>query len=142
MDLFDKLLKNKQLVLFDGVCNFCNASVLKIIKKDTQNIFLFASLQSEIGKEITHHFKIDTKKIDSIVLVVSNTTFYIKSTAALKIAKHFGGFWMLFQIFWILPTAFRDLVYNYIAKNRYKWFGKKESCMLPTPELKSKFIDS
>jgi predicted DCC family thiol-disulfide oxidoreductase YuxK len=142
MDLFDKLLINKQLVLFDGVCNFCNAAVLKIINKDKKNSFLFASLQSEIGKEITHHFNIDTQKIDSIILVTSKTSFYIKSTAALKIAKHFGGFWKLFQIFWILPTVFRDLVYNYIAKNRYKWFGKKESCMLPTPELKSKFIDS
>ncbi len=142
MDLFDKLLKNKQLVLFDGVCNFCSASVLKIIKKDTQNLFVFASLQSEIGKEIIHHFKIDTKKTDSIILVTSKNNYYSKSSAALKIAKHFGGFWMLFQIFWIFPKAFRDFFYDYIAKNRYKWFGKKESCMLPTPELKSKFIDS
>ncbi|WP_347175301.1 thiol-disulfide oxidoreductase DCC family protein [Polaribacter uvawellassae] len=141
MDLLDKLLKNKQLVLFDGVCNFCNASVLKIIKKDTQNLFLFASLQSEIGKQITNHFKIDTKKTDSIILVTSKDNYYSKSSAALKIAKHFGRFWMLFQIFWILPKAFRDFFYDYIAKNRYKWFGKKESCMIPTPELKSKFLE-
>tara|TARA_R110001599_G_scaffold81233_5_gene219191 strand:- start:96 stop:524 length:429 start_codon:yes stop_codon:yes gene_type:complete len=142
MDIFDKLLKNKQLVLFDGVCNFCNASVLKIIKKDKKNIFLFASLQSKIGKEITNHFNIDTKKIDSIILIESKTNYSIKSTAALKIAKHFGRFWLFFQIFWIVPASIRDFFYNYIAKNRYKWFGKKESCMIPTQELKSKFIDS
>jgi predicted DCC family thiol-disulfide oxidoreductase YuxK len=141
MNTFDKLPKNKQLVLFDGVCNFCNASVLKIIKKDTHNIFLFASLQSEIGQEITNHFNIDIKKIDSIILVESKTNYYIKSTAALKIAKHFRGFWQLFQVLWLLPTSFRDFFYNYIAKNRYKWFGKKESCMIPTPEIKSKFIE-
>lgn len=138
---FDNLPNNKQIVLFDGVCNFCNASILKIIKNDKKNIFLFASLQSEIGKEITQHFNIDTNFIDSIILVESKTNYAIKSTAALKIAKQFGGLWWLFQIFWILPTSFRDFFYDYIAKNRYKWFGKKESCMIPTPEIKSKFID-
>ena len=140
MNPFDKLPKNKQLVLFDGVCNFCNASILKIIKMDKKNIFMFASLQSEVGKEITNHFNIDTKTVDSIILVESDSKYYIKATAALKIGKHFRGLWQLFQIFWILPTSFRDFFYNYIAKNRYKWFGKKESCMIPTPELKSKFI--
>jgi len=138
---FDNLPNNKQIVLFDGVCNFCNASILKIIKNDKKNIFLFASLQSEIGKEITQHFNIDTNFIDSIILVESKTNYAIKSTAALKIAKQFGGLWWLFQIFWLLPTSFRDFFYDYIAKNRYKWFGKKESCMIPTPEIKSKFID-
>ncbi len=138
---FDNLPNNRQIVLFDGVCNFCNASILKIIKNDKKNIFLFASLQSEIGKEITQHFNIDTNFIDSIILVESKTNYAIKSTAALKIAKQFGGLWWLFQIFWILPTSFRDFFYDYIAKNRYKWFGKKESCMIPTPEIKSKFID-
>ena len=141
MYIFDNLPKNKQIILFDGVCNFCNASVLKVIKYDKTNIFLFASLQSDTGKKITNHFKIDTKKVDSIILIESKTNFYIKSTAALKIAKHFRGFWVLFQFFWILPTSFRDFFYSYIAKNRYKWFGKKESCMIPTLELKSKFID-
>lgn len=138
---FDNLPNNRQIVLFDGVCNFCNASILKIIKNDKKNIFLFASLQSEIEKEITQHFNIDTNLIDSIILVESKTNYAIKSTAALKIAKQFGGLWWLFQFFWILPTSFRDFFYDYIAKNRYKWFGKKESCMIPTPEIKSKFID-
>jgi predicted DCC family thiol-disulfide oxidoreductase YuxK len=138
---FDKLHNNKKIVLFDGVCNFCNSSILRIIKNDKKNVFLFASLQSEIGKQLTNHFKIDTSKIDSIILIESKTSFYIKSTAALKIINHFGGLWNLFKIGWVLPASFRDLFYNYIAKNRYKWFGKKESCMIPTPELKSKFIE-
>ena len=85
--------------------------------------------------------KIDTNKIDSIILIESETNFYIKSTAALKIINHFDGLWNLFKISWILPTSFRDLFYNYIAKNRYKWFGKKESCMIPTQRIKSKFIE-
>jgi predicted DCC family thiol-disulfide oxidoreductase YuxK len=141
MTILDKLPINKKIVLFDGVCNFCNTSILKIIKKDKKNIFLFASLQSETGKEITNHLNIDTKKVDSIILVESKTSYYSKSTAALKIIKHFGGLWNIFQISWIFPASFRDFIYNYIAKNRYKWFGKKESCMIPTPELKSKFIE-
>jgi predicted DCC family thiol-disulfide oxidoreductase YuxK len=138
---FDKLYNNKKIVLFDGVCNFCNSSILKIIKNDKKDVFLFASLQSEIGKQLTNHFKIDTNKIDSIILIESETNFYIKSTAALKIINHFDGLWNLFKISWILPTSFRDLFYNYIAKNRYKWFGKKESCMIPTQRIKSKFIE-
>lgn len=137
----DKIPKNKKIILFDGVCNFCNSWVLKIIKNDKNNVFLFASLQSETGKQITTHFLIDTTKIDSIILVESETVFYIKSTAALKIGNHFSGWWRFLQIFWIVPTSIRNAVYNYIAKNRYKWFGKKENCMIPTPELKAKFID-
>lgn len=140
MNAFDKIHDNKQIVLFDGVCNFCNSSILKIIKNDKKDIFVFAPLQSEVGKQLTNHFKIDITKIDSIILVSSEANFYIKSTAALKIINHFGGFWNLFKIGWILPVSFRDFFYNYIAKNRYKWFGKKESCMIPTPKIKSKFI--
>ena len=141
MYTFDNLPNNKQIVLFDGVCNFCNASILKIIKNDKKNIFLFASLQSEIGKEITQHFNIDTNLIDSIILVESKTSFAIKSTAALKVMGDFGGFWILSKIGWIFPVIFRDFVYDYIAKNRYKWFGKKDNCMIPTPELKAKFLN-
>jgi predicted DCC family thiol-disulfide oxidoreductase YuxK len=139
--MINQLLNGKQLILFDGVCNFCNSTVLKVIKHDKNNVFVFASLQSETGKKVLEHFSIDTSKTDSIVLVSSEEKFYIKSSAALKIGKHFSGLWKLFQIFWIIPTPLRNVVYNYIAKNRYKWFGKKDNCMIPTPELKAKFID-
>jgi predicted DCC family thiol-disulfide oxidoreductase YuxK len=140
--MINQLLNGKQLILFDGVCNFCNSTVLKVIKHDKNNLFVFASLQSETGKKVLNHFSIDATKIDSIVLVTSEEKFYIKSSAALKIGKHFSGLWKLFQFFWIIPTPIRNVVYNYIAKNRYKWFGKKDNCMIPTPELKAKFIDT
>ncbi|MCH3882640.1 MULTISPECIES: thiol-disulfide oxidoreductase DCC family protein [Tenacibaculum] len=133
--------KGKKLILFDGVCNLCNNAVLKIIKFDKHHIFVFASLQSNIGQEITNHLKIDVTKIDSIILVEENYSYTIKSSAALKIAANFGGFWKMTQLFWVFPSVIRNLVYDFIAKNRYKWFGKKESCMIPTKELKSKFIE-
>lgn len=139
--MINKLLQNKQLILFDGVCNFCNSSVLKVIKHDKKNQFIFASLQSEVGKKVIHHFSIDTEKVDSIILVESDQKYFVKSTAALKIGKHFSGLWKLLQICWIIPTPLRNVVYNYIAKNRYKWFGKKDNCMIPTPEIRAKFID-
>lgn len=135
------LPKDKKVILFDGVCNFCNSSILKIIEYDVKNRFVFASLQSEIGKKIINHLKINTSKTDSIVLYHPNTTYDIKSTAALKIMSEFGGLWKLTQIFFIFPTSFRDIVYDFIAKNRYKWFGKKENCTLPTDEISSKFLD-
>ena len=135
------LPSNKKIILFDGVCNFCNETVLKVIKYDTQNTFVFTSLQSEKGKEIINYLGIDTSKIDSIVLYEPNVSYDIKSTAALKIMNDFGGLWKLSQIFLVLPESLRNLVYDFIAKNRYKWFGKKSECMIPTPELRAKFIE-
>ncbi|WP_343329911.1 thiol-disulfide oxidoreductase DCC family protein [Polaribacter staleyi] len=135
------LPKNKKIILFDGVCNLCNDAVLKVIKYDTKNVFLFTALQSENGKKIIKQLGIDISKIDSIILYEPGVSYDIKSTAALKIMYAFGGIWTLSQIFIVLPEGFRNYVYDYIAKNRYKWFGKKESCMIPTPELKEKFLD-
>ncbi|MDN3493633.1 thiol-disulfide oxidoreductase DCC family protein [Winogradskyella bathintestinalis] len=134
--------KNKQLILFDGVCNLCNSSVLYVIKRDKKNKFLFAPLQSEIGEEIIKQFNIDTNKTDSILLYnAKNETITSKSSAAIHIAKHLGFPVNLLVVFFIVPTFLRNWVYNYIAKNRYQWYGKKESCMIPTPELKAKFLD-
>lgn len=132
--------KDKKLVLSDGVCNLCNNVVLKIIKYDKKNTFLIANLQSEVGKQITDYLRIDTKKVDSIILYEPGVSYEIKSSAALIIMNDFGGLWFLTKIFWIFPVGFRDAVYDIIAKNRYKWFGKKESCMMPTPEIKAKFL--
>ena len=135
------LPNNTKLILFDGICNLCNDSVLKVIKNDKKNIFVFTALQSETGKKIITHLQIDITKIDSIILYIPNVSFDIKSTAALKIMNDFGGLWKLTQVFYILPKSLRDFIYDFIAKNRYKWFGKKESCMIPSPELKSKFLN-
>ncbi len=133
--------KNKKIILFDGICNLCNDVVLKVIKYDKKNIFLFSSLQSKIGKEITDHLGIDISKIDSIILYEPDISYDIKSNAALKIMQDFKGIWSLTYILFLFPEGFRNLIYDYIAKNRYKWFGKKEKCMIPTPELKEKFLD-
>ena len=139
--MIDKVPKDKQLILFDGVCNLCNVSVLYVIKRDKKDKFLFAPLQSAIGKDITKKFNIDTNKIDSILLYnpTKNSLVY-KSSAALQVAKQLGFPTNILVVFLIVPTFIRNWVYNYIAKNRYKWYGKKESCMIPTPELQSKFI--
>jgi len=134
------LPKNKKLILFDGVCNLCNTSVAKVIDNDKKDTFVFTALQSETGQQILDQLKIDISKVDSIILYEPGITYDIKSTAALKIMNDFGGFWQLTQLFWIFPEAFRDFIYDYIAKNRYKWFGKKENCMIPSPKLKVKFL--
>ncbi len=135
------LPQHKKLVLFDGVCNLCNSSVLYIIKRDKKNIFMFAPLQSEIGKQLVNTYNIDTNKVDSILLYEPNKGISSRSTAALKIASKLKFPVSSLSIFFIIPAFIRNWVYNYIAKNRYKWYGKKESCMIPTPELKAKFLD-
>jgi predicted DCC family thiol-disulfide oxidoreductase YuxK len=132
-------IKNHKIILFDGVCNLCNGAVTYIIKRDKKNIFKFAALQSEVGKELISKFNIDTEKVDSIILI-DGEKHYEKSSAALRISKELSGAFPLLFGFMILPKFIRNSVYDYIAKNRYKWFGKKESCMIPTPELKSKFL--
>lgn len=132
---------NKKIILFDGVCNLCNNAILMVIKYDRKNNFAFAALQSESGKKIIENLQIDISKTDSIILFEpQSSTYSIKSTAALKIMGHFGGFWILTKLGWIFPLVFRDFIYDYIAQNRYKWFGKKDNCMIPTPELNSKFL--
>jgi len=131
----------KKIILFDGVCNLCNDSVVKVIKNDKKNVFLFTALQSEAGEKILAELGIDTSKIDSIILFDPEKGYYIKSAAALRIMNEFSGLWKIMQVFRILPTGFNNLFYDWIARNRYKWFGKKDSCMIPTPELKAKFLD-
>ncbi|MDO7138935.1 thiol-disulfide oxidoreductase DCC family protein [Algibacter lectus] len=133
--------KHKKLILFDGVCNLCNSSVQYVIKRDRKEHFLFTALQSETGKQILDQYKIDTTKIDSILLYTPEKGINYKSTAALKVATSLGFPVNLMAIFFIVPTFIRNWVYDFIAKNRYKWYGKKESCMIPTPELKNRFLD-
>ncbi|MCH4552595.1 thiol-disulfide oxidoreductase DCC family protein [Aestuariibaculum lutulentum] len=135
------LPKNKQLILFDGVCNLCNSSVNFVIKHDKKNKFLFTPLQSELASQILEEFQIDTKKTDSILLYTPEKVITYKSTAALKIASYLGFPINILSVFLIIPAIIRNWIYDFIAKNRYKWFGKKEVCMIPTPELKSKFLE-
>ena len=133
--------KNKKLILFDGVCNLCNEAVLKIIKQDKKDIFLFTALQSNTGKNVINELGIDTSKIDSIVLYIPGEDYFIKSEAAFKIANEFRGIWKLIQVFRIFPVFFNDFFYDFIARNRYRLFGKKEECMIPSKKLNSKFLN-
>ena len=133
--------ENKKLILFDGVCNLCNASVQYVIRHDKKNLFLFTALQSNVGQNIIAHYNIDTSKIDSIILYTPKKGIYYKSTAALKVATQMGFPTNLLAIFFIIPNFIRNWFYDFIAKNRYKWYGKKDACMIPTPELKSKFLE-
>jgi len=131
---------NKKIILFDGVCNLCNNAVQFIIKNDKKDIFRFVALQSELGNKICNYIGVDQTKIDSIILYNPGVAYYYKSSAALEIAEDLGGIYSLISILKIFPEKFRNYVYEYIAKNRYKWYGRKESCMIPTPELKAKFL--
>ena len=135
------LPKNKKLILFDGTCNLCNSSVKYIIKHDKKNIFIFTALQNNTGKQIIEYFKIDTNKIDSILLMSSKNTIESKSTAVLKIAYHLGFPQNITCVFIIIPRSIRDAIYQYISKNRYKWFGKNNTCLIPSPLLKNKFLE-
>lgn len=135
------LPEHKQLILFDGVCNLCNSSVQFVIKNDKKDKFMFAPLQSEVGKQIIEKFNVDTSKTDSILLYSKEKDLKSKSTAALLVAKQLGFPINIWSVFLLVPAFFRNWVYDYIAKNRYKWFGKKEACMIPTPELKAKFME-
>ncbi|MBS1517428.1 MAG: thiol-disulfide oxidoreductase DCC family protein [Bacteroidetes bacterium] len=128
-----------KIVLFDGVCNLCNSSVNFIIDNDKKNIFRFTSLQSEKGAEILQKYDLSGSNIDSVILIDGGKA-YIKSDAALRIARELGGIYRSLYFFIILPAFLRNSVYDFIAKNRYKWFGKKDSCRIPTPELKNKFL--
>ncbi len=133
--------EGKKVIFFDGVCNLCNNAVQYVIKRDRKNLFLFAPLQGKAGQEFISERNIDTTKVDSILLYDPQVAYYSKSTAALKIGKSFGGIYSLLNVFEWLPISLRDGVYEIIAKNRYKWFGKQDACMIPTPELKSKFLE-
>ncbi|MFC4722214.1 thiol-disulfide oxidoreductase DCC family protein [Geojedonia litorea] len=135
------LPKYKQLILFDGVCNLCNASVQYIIKHDKKDAFRFAALQSTIGQQLIKEFKIDQTKTDSILLMSNKMDLSYKSTAALKIASKLGYPRNLMAFFLIVPPFLRNWVYDYIAKNRYKWYGRRDECMIPTPEIQSKFLN-
>jgi predicted DCC family thiol-disulfide oxidoreductase YuxK len=132
-------MQNNAIILFDGICNFCNSSVNFIIKRDKKNYFLFSSLQSVYSQNFLTKNNFPKNNFDSIILI-ENNKLYQKSTAALKIAKQLKGLWKLSYVFIIIPPFIRDFFYDSIAKNRYKWFGKKDVCMIPDEKIKRKFL--
>lgn len=128
----------KTLVLFDGYCNLCNSAVQFILKRDRKDQFYFAGLSWRAGKEIIERFP-KFKDADSI-LVFENGKVFDQSSAALRIARGLGGWWLLAMVFWIIPKFLRDAIYSFIARNRYRWFGKKDNCMIPDENVKKKFV--
>lgn len=136
------LPQNKKIILFDGLCNLCDASVQFICKRDTKDIFRFVSLQSDLGQELLQKLPLAIQKIDSIILYEPlKNKQYLKSEAIFEIVKSIGGIFYCLLIFKWLPNAITNTIYDYIAKNRYRWLGKKESCLVPTQELQSKFLE-
>jgi predicted DCC family thiol-disulfide oxidoreductase YuxK len=134
-------ITKEHIVLFDGVCNFCNNSVQFILRKEKKPLFKFAALQSEIGKKLMQQFSSTSQLPDSIIYIRDGKVFS-KSGAALRICLALKGAWPLLSIFLIVPYFVRDFVYDVVARNRYRWWGKRESCFLPTPEIRSRFLDS
>jgi predicted DCC family thiol-disulfide oxidoreductase YuxK len=127
------------LVLFDGVCNLCNQAIDFIVKRDKKNNFKVGALQDEKVKPLLNNYQIDQNYLDSIILIRGDQVYY-KSQAALEIAKKLPGFWPALSIFKILPKSINDFVYDFIAKNRYRWYGKRETCRLPSEEERMKFL--
>lgn len=130
---------DKKIILFDGVCNLCDSSVQFIIKHDKKDIFRFVALQSELGEKILKHIGVDTSKVDSIILYEPGIAYYYKAEAAMRIAKELSS-WHRIISYFSFTGNFGNFIYDHISKNRYKWYGKKDECMIPTPELKAKFL--
>jgi len=127
------------VILFDGVCNFCNAGINFIIRQDKKKIFRFAALQSDAGQNILKQYNLSTENFESFMLIDAGKVYH-KSTAGLRVYGKLPWYWKWTQIFWIAPKFIRDAVYDFLARNRYKWFGKKDECMVPTPEIKNRFL--
>ncbi len=128
------------IILFDGVCNLCNSSVQFVLKRDKAAFYKFASLQSDTGRGLLERFDLPTDDYNSFVLIEDGRVF-TKSTAALRVARNLDGWWRFLFVFIAIPRPVRDAVYGFIATNRYRMFGKRESCMIPKPEWKSRFLD-
>jgi predicted DCC family thiol-disulfide oxidoreductase YuxK len=129
------------IIFFDGVCNLCNSAVNFVIDRDTDKQFHFASLQSDFAKGKLDQYQVDPSLLQSILLLKKGRLYH-KSGAALEIGMLLGGPWRLLLVFKIIPKFIRDFIYDWIAKNRYRWFGKRETCRVPTADLKERFLDS
>jgi predicted DCC family thiol-disulfide oxidoreductase YuxK len=127
------------VILFDGVCNLCNASVQFIINRDPKAKFRFTSLQSDAGQIILKKFNLSAEKLYSVI-VVDQDNVYDRSRAALEIARRLSGLWPLLYGFILVPPFIRNFVYDWISRNRYRWFGVRQECMMPTPNMKARFI--
>lgn len=132
-------MTDNPIILFDGVCNLCNSAVNFVIKRDKATHLKFAALQSDAGQQLLQRYRLPHDVFNSFVLIEDGLV-YTQSTAALKLCKYLTGLWPLLYGFIIVPPFIRNGLYKWIAKNRYKWFGKKEQCLVPTADLKNRFL--
>jgi predicted DCC family thiol-disulfide oxidoreductase YuxK len=130
---------SEKILLFDGICNLCNGAIRFVIKRDPAGKFKFAALQSETGKQLVEKFGLPAKGTDSFVFITGDQ-HYLRSSAALRVLKAIGGGWKWFYVFMVIPRPIRDFVYNMIARSRYRIFGKRDTCMVPTPDLQDRFV--
>jgi predicted DCC family thiol-disulfide oxidoreductase YuxK len=128
------------ILLFDGECNLCNHAVQFVIARDPNAYYRFAALQSEAGQRLLAQYQLPRSHFDTIIMI-ENDQIYTKSTAGLRVVRKLYRLWPILYIFIILPKLIRDPIYDWVARNRIKWFGKRDSCMLPTPEIKLRFLD-
>lgn len=135
----EELPFDKKIIVFDGVCNLCEYWVQFIIKHDSKDVFRFVALQSELGQKILKHIGVNTEKVDSIILYEPSVAYYYKAEAAMHIAAHLNT-WHKYLRYLLFTGKFGNFMYDYVARNRYKWYGKKDQCLLPTPEIKAKFL--
>lgn len=133
-------MSQNPIILFDGVCNFCNGAVNFVIKRNSKSNIRFAALQSEPGQQLLKKYKLPATTMESFVFI-ENGIAYKQSTAALKVCRHLRRLWPLCFGFIIIPKFIRDGIYNWIARNRYKWFGVRKQCMIPSPDLKARFLE-
>jgi predicted DCC family thiol-disulfide oxidoreductase YuxK len=133
-------MPSQPIILFDGVCNFCDSAVNFVIKRDKKSVLKFAPLQSEFAKRILVNHHLADEELQTFLLLENNQV-YKKSTAVLKACKYLKGLWPLLYGLIVVPKFIRDGIYNWVAKNRYKWFGKKEACMVPTTDMRSRFLN-
>lgn len=133
------LLENKSVVLIDGVCHLCQGLVRFIVPRDPAGHFLFAPLQSETGTRLLRDGGLEPGKLDTVVLI-QNGQYYTESAAALRIARGLRSPWPLAYAFFLIPRPLRDALYRYVARNRYRWFGRDEQCLIPTPEIRRRFL--
>jgi predicted DCC family thiol-disulfide oxidoreductase YuxK len=127
------------LILFDGVCNLCDAFVQFVIRHDRAGKFRFAAIQSQAGKRIFQSRGLDAENLQTFVLVTGGEIF-VRSDAAVEVLSRFGGGWKICRIFLLVPRPLRDGLYSWVARNRYRWFGRKDACMVPTAEIRERFL--
>jgi predicted DCC family thiol-disulfide oxidoreductase YuxK len=130
---------NGPVLLFDGVCNLCNASVQWVLLRDKQAVFRFAPLQSDIGRQLLTRHGLDPDDLNSVVLT-DGDRIWLKSDVPLEIFRRLGGWWALLTVLWLIPSGFRNYIYEFVARNRYRWWGRREQCMMPRREWKDRFI--